>query len=262
MAVIKGVLGRKIGMTQVFKEGVTVPVTVISAGPCLVLEIKKKDIHGYNALKIGYEELKKNSKKYTKPLLGLYKKNNTKALKYMQEIRIDEKSSLDKYKVGQEIKVNIFKVGDFVDVTSFSKGKGFQGGVKRWGWRIGPKSHGSMSQRAIGSIGASSFPSRVLKGLHMPGHMGNDKVTVQNLEIVDINAENNVILIKGSVPGARKALMLIKSARKKESLLEIPEEKEEKDIKNNAAIEDAAGEEESTEKESIEEGNKDEEKQS
>jgi len=145
MATIKGILGRKVGMTQIFKSGVVLPVTVVSAGPCYVMEIKSKNTHGYDALKIGYEEMKANSKHATKPVLGQFKKVNIKPLRYLQEIRIEDQTVLEKYSVGQELKVDIFKVGEFVDVTADSKGKGFQGGVKRWGWSIGPKSHGSRS---------------------------------------------------------------------------------------------------------------------
>lgn len=237
MAVIKGILGKKIGMTQIFRDGEAIPVTVITAGPCYVLEIKRQEEHGYNALKIGYEEMKPNARKATKPVLGQFRKVNIKPLRYVKEIRIDDPSVLDKYQVGQELKVNIFKVGEYVDVTGKSKGKGFQGGVKRWGWHIGPKSHGSMSHRQIGSVGASSDPSRVFKGHHMPGHMGNERVTVQNLEVIDIDVDKNLILVKGAVPGARDTLLLIRSAKKKEAELIIEEPKgegetEQEELKN------------------------------
>jgi len=224
MTVIKGILGKKVGMTQVFKNGRVLPVTVVSAGPCYVMEIKKEQTHGYNALKIGYGEMKENSKHAKKPVLGQFKKAKLKPLRYLREIRIEDSAVLDKYTVGQEMKVDIFKTGEFVDVTAKSKGKGFQGGVKRWGWSIGPKSHGSRSHRAIGSIGASSSPSRVLKGLHMPGHMGSEFVTVQNLEVVDIDIEKNLILVKGGIPGAVNSLLVIKSAKKKTSDFILSEE--------------------------------------
>ena len=225
MAVIKGLLGKKIGMTQIFKDGKSVVVTVISAGPCYVLDIKRKESSGYNALKIGYEELKPNSRKATRPLLGSFKKIKVNPLKFIREIRIENPKVLNMYKIGEKISLDIFKVGEFLDISAVSKGKGFQGGVKRWGWHIGPRSHGSMSHRSIGSIGASSFPSRVLKGLHMPGHMGNENMTVQNLEIVDIDCEKNILLIKGSIPGAKDSLLVIKSAKKKYSELECPKKR-------------------------------------
>lgn len=221
MGVIKGILGKKIGMTHIFRDGEYIPLTVVSAGPCYVLEVKDKEKDGYSAIKIGYQELKINSKKATKPYLGQFKKIEQKPLRYLQEIRIDETGVLERYYVGQELKVDIFKIGEYVDVSAKSKGKGFQGGVKRWGWHIGPRSHGSMSHRAIGSVGASSDPSRVFKGLHMPGHMGDRQVTVQNLEVVDIDQDKNLILLKGSIPGAKNSLLLIRNAKKKVSSLEL-----------------------------------------
>ena len=238
MAVIKGIIGKKVGMTQIFKNGGVLPVTVVSAGPCYVMEIKKEQTHGYNALKIGYGEVKENSKHAKKPVLGQFKKAKLKPLRYLREIRIKDFAVLDKYNVGQEMKVDIFKVGEFVDVTSNSKGKGFQGGVKRWGWHIGPKSHGSRSHRAIGSIGASSYPSRVLKGLHMPGHMGSGSVTVQNLEVVDIDIEKNLILVKGGIPGAVNSLLVMKSSKKKASELILSEEGRQKSDKEDVKQEE------------------------
>lgn len=215
MAVIKGILGKKIGLTQVFKNGILIPVTIVSAGPCYILELKKKESHGYTALKIGYQELKAKSKRVTKTLVGQFKKMNLKPLRYLREIKIDDPNVLDKYQPGQELRVDIFKAGEFVDVTAKSKGKGFQGGVKRWGWHIGPKSHGSMSHRAVGSISSSSDPSRVFKGHHMAGHMGDRTVTVQNLKVVDIDRDKNLILIKGHIPGAKNSLVIITSAKKR-----------------------------------------------
>ena len=226
MAVVKGLLGKKIGMTQVFQENRAIPVTVISAGPCYVMAVKRREIDGYDAIKIGYEQVKPKKRRLTKPRLGEFNKLKIKPLKDVREIRIEDGSVLDNYKVGEELKVNIFKQGEFLDVTSYSKGKGFQGGVKRWGWSIGPKSHGSRSHRSIGSIGQSSSPSRVFKGLHMAGHMGDDKVTIQNLEIVDLNLENNLILLKGGIPGARNSMVILRSAKKKSSEFFKPEEQE------------------------------------
>ncbi len=227
MAVVKGLLGRKIGMTQIFQENKAIPVTVITAGPCYVMAVKKKERDGYDAIKLGYEQANlKKKKALIKPRLGEFDKLKIKPLKNAREIRIEDSSVLDNYKVGDELKINIFKQGEFLDITSYSKGKGFQGGVKRWGWSIGPKSHGSRSHRAIGSIGQSSSPSRVFKGLHMPGHMGDDKVTVQNIEIIDLDFENNLILLKGSIPGARNSMVVLKSAKKKSSEFFKPEEQE------------------------------------
>lgn len=225
MAVIKGLLGKKIGMTQVYKEGIAMPVTIIQAGPCYVLEIKTPQTHGYSAIKLGYEEIKETRVK--KPVMGMFKKLKIRPLRYVRELRIDDESVVNKYSPGQELKVNIFNVGEYVDITGNSKGKGFQGGVKRWGWHIGPRSHGSKSHRAIGSVGASSDPSRVWKGLHMAGHDGNETITVQNLEIVDIDEEHNLIVVKGAVPGARNSILMIRSAKKKPSQLVIPEPEQE-----------------------------------
>ncbi len=222
--VIKGILGKKIGMTQIFKDGSAIPVTVIQAGPCYVLEVKTPQTHGYSAIKIGYGEVKE--KKVKKPVMGMFSKLKMKPLKYIKEIRIENPEVLEKYSPGQELKVNIFNIGEYVDVTGNSKGKGFQGGVKRWGWHIGPRSHGSKSHRAIGSVGASSDPSRVWKGLHMAGHNGDEKVTVQNLEIVDIDVEKNLLVVKGCVPGAINSILIIRSAKKKDSELIIPESEE------------------------------------
>ena len=227
MTAIKGLLGKKIGMTQIFKENRVIPVTVVSAGPCYVMAIKKKDTDGYDAIKLGYGKVKPKKRTLTKPRLGEFNKLKIEPLKEMREIRIEDSSALDLYKVGEELKINIFKQGEFLDVTSRSKGKGFQGGVKRWGWSIGPKSHGSRSHRAIGSIGQSSDPSRVFRGLHMAGHMGDDKVTVQNIEIIDLDFENNLILLKGGIPGARNSMVILKSAKKKNAELFKPEEQEE-----------------------------------
>jgi large subunit ribosomal protein L3 len=219
--VVKGILGKKIGMTQVFKDGELVPVTIVTAGPCYVLEIKDEENFGYNAIKLGYEK----KEKANKPISGFFKKLGIENLKYTRELRIDKSQEVKKYKVGELIYVDIFKIGEFVDVIGVSKGKGFQGGIKRWGWHIGPKSHGSMSHRVIGSIGASSDPSRVLKGLHMPGHMGNKKVTIQNLEVIDVDKENNALLLKGAIPGARNSFLVIRNAKKK-PLVEISPKEE------------------------------------
>lgn len=200
-----GLLGKKLGMTQVFVEdGDFMPVTVIEAGPCVVLEVFD------NRVMLGFEE--KKEKNVPKPELGFYKKINVKPQRVIKEIPFDID---DKLSVGQRITVDIFEKKDFVDITGTSKGKGFQGGVKRWGWRGGPSGHGSMHHRRVGSIGGSSFPSRVWKGHHLPGRMGNEKKTVQNLEIVKVYKDKNLILVKGPVPGANNTYLEIRAAKKR-----------------------------------------------
>ncbi|MCM8800313.1 MAG: 50S ribosomal protein L3 [Candidatus Omnitrophica bacterium] len=199
------ILGKKIGMTQVFNsKGEFVPVTVVEAGPCLVLSIKDKKVQ------VGYEFVEE--RKLKKPILGIFKKLGLSCCRIIKEI---PKDTNREYKVGEEIKVNIFKEGEFVDVTGISKGKGFQGGVKRWGWSGGPKTHGSMSHRRIGSLGSSTTPGRVLKGHHLPGHMGVRKVTIQNLELVKVIPDKNILLIKGAVPGHRNSYLIIRKSKKK-----------------------------------------------
>lgn len=208
---MRSIIGRKLGMTQIFKDGEMMPVTAIEAGPCAVLDIKKPDKHGYAALLVGFEDIKKN--KLIKPELGIFEKAKVSPKKYIKELKIDE-SEVESYKPGDTVKVDIFKPGEQVDVSGISKGKGFQGVVKKYGFKGFPGSHGSRYHRAGGSIGASASPSKVFKGKNMPGQMGNRKVTVQNLEIVEIDTEKNLIFVKGSVPGAVKSLVLIKEAER------------------------------------------------
>lgn len=201
-----GLIGRKLGVTQVFSEsGEVIPVTVIEAGPCVVVQKKTQEKNGYNALQVGF--LEKEEKRLQKPLKGHFAKHGTKGFTVLREFKIED---VENYQSGQEIKVDIFTVGELVHVTGISKGKGFAGGVKRWGFRGGPATHGSMFHRAPGSVGASAFPSRVLKGKRLPGHMGNAQVTTKNLQVVDIRPEKNLILIKGAVPGARKTIVVVK----------------------------------------------------
>jgi len=200
-----GLLGKKIGMTQIFDEnGNFVPVTVVEAGPCPIIKINKK------TLLLGFEKIKED--KLKKPILGIYKKIGVSPCRIMKEVPFDENMEV---KVGQELKVDIFKEGEFLDVTGISKGKGFQGGMKRWGWSGGPQTHGSMSHRRIGSLGSSTFPGRTLKGHHLPGHMGARKVTVQNLKLVKVIPEKNLLLIKGAVPGSNNGYLVIRKAKKK-----------------------------------------------
>lgn len=200
-----GLLGRKIGMARIFSEnGQAVGVTAIEAGPCPVLAVKDKSIQ------LGFDALKKDRLK--KPISGYFKKLNIAPRKIIKEVSREPGKD---YKVGDELKVDLFKTGDFVDITGVSKGKGFQGGMKRWHWQGGPQTHGSTSHRRVGSIGSSTTPGRVFKGHHMPGHMGACQVTVQNLRVVKVDAQNNLLLLKGAVPGHKNSYLLVKKAKKK-----------------------------------------------
>lgn len=205
----KGILGRKIGMTQVFAEnGDLIPVTVIEATPNVVLQKKSAETDGYNAVQLGFED--KREKLANKPEKGHVAKANTAPKRFVKELR---EASLDGYEVGQEVKVDIFTAGEIVDVTGISKGKGFQGSIKRHGQSRGPMSHGSRYHRRPGSMGPVA-PNRVFKNKLLPGRMGGERITVQNLEIIKVDAERNLLLIKGNVPGAKKALITVKSAVK------------------------------------------------
>lgn len=206
----KGILGRKHGMTQIFDEkGEVIPVTVIEAGPCVVVQKKTVETDGYNAIQVGFGDVKE--KKLTKPLIGHFKKAGVPFKRYLREFRLDDISG---YEVGSEIKVDIFKPGDRVDVTGISKGKGFAGVVKRYGANRGPMSHGSKYHRRVGSMGATTDPGRTFKGKIMPGHMGHERVTIQNLEVVKVDPELNLLLVKGSVPGPKGSLLIIKDSVK------------------------------------------------
>lgn len=205
----KGILGRKIGMTQVFAEnGDLIPVTVVEAAPNVVLQMKSVETDGYEAIQLGFED--KREKLSNKPEKGHVAKANTAPKRFVREFR---GADLGQYEVGQEVKVDIFAEGEIVDVTGISKGKGFQGAIKRHGQSRGPMAHGSRYHRRPGSMGPVA-PNRVFKGKLLPGRMGGEQITVQNLEIVKVDAERNLLLIKGNVPGARKALVKIKSAVK------------------------------------------------
>ncbi len=205
-----GLIGKKIGITQFFKEdGMQIPVTLIEAGPCPILQIKMPDRDGYAALQLGFGQRRESL--INKPLKGHLKKSKVESTHIIREVRID---SCEPYKQGQLIDVSLFQPGDHVDVTGISIGKGFQGGMKRWHWRGGKASHGSMHHRQPGSIGASSFPSRVHKGKRLPGRMGGVQRTVQNLEVVKVDKEHNVIVVKGSVPGNENSYLLIKESKK------------------------------------------------
>lgn len=209
---MKGILGRKIGMTGVFaKDGKLIPVTVIEIEPNIVTQIKTKETDGYEAIQLA--SVNKREKLSNKPEQGHFKKSNSTPKRFLKEIRGVDVSS---YSIGQELKADVFTEGEIVDVTGTSKGKGFQGVIKRHNQSRGPMGHGSQYHRGVGSLG-TMLPMRVLPGKKMPGQMGGDKVTIQNLEIIQIDLENNVILIKGNVPGPKKSLVLVKSAVKKGS---------------------------------------------
>ena len=206
----KAILGTKIGMTQIFMEdGKVVPVTVISAEPNVVVQKKTVETDGYDAVQVGF--LAKKEKLANKPMKGHFAKADVPIKRFLREFRLDDVNALN---VGDQIAVDTFATGDKIDVTGISKGKGFAGSIKRHGQHIGPKAHGSGYHRGSGSMGACSDPSKVMKGKKLPGHMGVDKVTVQNLEIVKVDKENNLICIKGGIPGAKGGLIVIKNSVK------------------------------------------------
>lgn len=207
----KFILGKKVGMTQVFNEdGLSIPVTVIQAGPCTVLQKKSVETDGYDAVKVGYDDVE--DKKLNKPERGLFAKLKLSSKKTIKEFRAEDSA---KYEVGQDIKVaDMFQAGDKIDVSGISKGKGFQGTIKRYGQKGGPETHGSMYHRRVGSMGSNTSPARVFKGKKLPGHMGLDNVTVQNLDIVRVDSERNLLLVKGAVPGPKGGLLVIKDTVK------------------------------------------------
>ena len=208
----KGIIARKLGMTQIFDEsGKFIPVTVVEAGPCTVTQKKTAEIDGYEAIQLGFSDVKE--KHQTKPQKGHFGKNSLNVKKYLREFRLEDVSALN---VGDEVKADIFAEGDKIDVTGTSKGKGFAGVIKRWGQHRGPMTHGSGFHRSSGSMGACSDPSRVYKGKKLAGHMGCEKVTVQNLDVVKVMADKNLILIKGAVPGAKGGILVLKDTVKKQ----------------------------------------------
>jgi len=209
---VNGILGIKLGMAQVFAEdGTAVPCTVLQAGPCVVVQRRTKQKDGYDAVQLGLVEFIK-PQRVNKPMTGHFKKANVAPLRLLRELRLEE--SAEETKVGDRVLVDGFQTGEYVDVTGISKGKGFQGGVKRWHFRGGDATHGSMFHRAPGGIGASSFPSRVWPGQHFPGHMGHQRVTVKNLRVVKVDAEENLLLVRGAVPGPNGAYIMIRKARR------------------------------------------------
>ena len=206
----KAILATKIGMTQIFNEdGVLIPVTVLQAGPCVVTQVKTMENDGYEAVQVGFVD--KREQRVTKPMKGHFDKAGVAYKRYVREFKFENASE---YTVAQEIKADIFAAGDKIDATAISKGKGFQGAIKRHGQHRGPMAHGSKFHRHQGSNGAASDPSRVFKGKKMPGQMGHKKITIQNLEVVKVDAENNLLLVKGAVPGPKKALVTIKETVK------------------------------------------------
>lgn len=205
-----GIIGRKIGMTQIFDEaGSVVPVTVVEAGPMFVTQIKTVETDGYNAIQVAFEDLKEN--RANKPVKGHFAKAGVSLKKYVREFRVEDTSE---FTVGQEIKADILEAGILVDVQGNSKGKGTAGTIKRWNQSRGPETHGSKFHRAAGSLGAASYPARVIKGMHMAGRMGNETSTVQNLELVKVDAEQNIILVKGAVPGPKGGIVTVRKAIK------------------------------------------------
>jgi large subunit ribosomal protein L3 len=204
-----GLIGKKLGMTRIFdNDGLAMPVTVIEAGPCFVVQKKTAAKDGYEALQMGFD--RQALTKCNKPEKGHFEKHGGKSgFKHLRELRVAESTGFEE---GQEITVEVFEIGDRVDVIGTSKGKGFAGTIKRWNFHRGPMGHGSMSHRAPGSIGASAYPSRVVKGKKLPGHMGNNRVTIKNLEVVDVRPDENLLVVKGAVPGPRQGLVLIQKA--------------------------------------------------
>lgn len=206
----KAILTKKVGMTQIFNEdGVLTPVTVLQAGPCVVTQVKTVENDGYSAVQVGFGDIRE--KLVNKPQKGHFAKAGVDAKRFVKEFRFEDAES---YKLGQEIKVDVFAAGEKIDATAKSKGKGFQGAIKRHGQHRGPMAHGSKYHRHAGSNGSATTPGRVFKGKRMPGHMGCVKVTVQNLEVVRVDAAQNIILVKGSVPGPKKSLVVIREAVK------------------------------------------------
>jgi len=228
-------------MTQIFDEdGIRIPVTVLEGGPCSVLGVKTKERDGYDAVQLGFEEVKE--KDLSKPKLGFFKKNGASPKRWVREIRLEKPGD---YQVGQALDVDLFTKGDYVTVTGITIGKGFQGGVKRWHWKGGRATRGSMHHRAPGSIGSSSDPSRVWKGHHLPGHMGDQRRTIENLEVVDVDKENHLLLVKGSVPG-KSGVVVISASKKKThkvvrrpAVAAEPEERKKSEEKPKAAAKPA-----------------------
>lgn len=205
----RGLLGRKLGMSSLFSaDGEQVPVTVLQVGPCVVTQIKTKSTDGYDALQVGFIE--KTLSRTSKPLQGHFKKSGSEAYAFVRELVVDNPSE---YRLGDVLTVDLFRVGELVDVTGISKGRGFAGVMRRWGFHGGRKTHGATLHRAPGSVGASATPSKIIKGRKMPGHHGNRRVTVRNLQIVDVRPDQNLLIVKGAVPGSRSGLIEVRKPK-------------------------------------------------
>ena len=232
-----GLLGKKLGMTHVYDEyGRRRAVTAIEAGPCTVIQLREPARHGYQAVQVGFESVKESA--LTKPELGQLKKAGTTPFRYVREFRLPV-SDTGEWKVGQQLTVELFKAYELVDVTGVSIGKGFQGGMKRWHWKGGGRTHGSTSHRAPGSIGSTTTPGRVWRGHHLPGHMGADRVTVQNVRIARLDPEHHLLLIEGAVPGGERELVIISKSQKRPGLIKKPQAfqtvvEEEEELSKNA----------------------------
>ncbi len=214
-----GLLAKKLGMTQLFNEhGRVIAVTVLQAGPCTVTQVKEPTKDGYRAIQVGFEPVKE--RRLTKALQGHLKKSGDGRFRYLGEFRLPSDGAQQiAYALGQQLTVDLFKEGELVDVTGVSIGKGFQGGVRRWNWKGGPATHGSTSHRAPGSIGSTTTPGRVIKGHHLPGHMGNRRVTVQNVRIMKVDAQGHLLLIQGAVPGPEQRLVIVRRSTKKPDVI-------------------------------------------
>lgn len=206
----KAILGRKLGMSQIFTaEGIVIPVTIVEAGPCAIVQVKTAEKDGYEAIQVGFGE--KKEKNINKPVKGHFSKSQLKPKRYLREFRTEEG---DKFEVGQEIKCDTFVVGDKVDVVGTTKGRGFTGTIQRWNTSRGPMAHGSGYHRGVGSLSANSDPSRVFKNKKMPGHYGDEQVTIKNLEIARVDKARNLLFIKGGIPGAKDSLVVVKQTLK------------------------------------------------
>ena len=232
-----GLLAKKIRTTELFNEhGRAVAVTVLQAGPCTITQVKTPARDTYHAVQVGFETVQ--ARKVSKPLQGHFKKSNSGPFRYLREFRIAD----GEFQVGQQLTVELFKEGELVDLTGTSIGKGFQGGMKRWHWKGGPETHGSMSHRAPGSIGSTTSPGRVWKGHHLPGHMGDARVTIQNVRIMKIDSQENLLIVQGAVPGPERRLVMVRKAVKRpgvitkaKGLQELVGETEEETSKKKAA---------------------------
>ena len=218
-----GLLGKKLGMTHTYDAyGRRMAVTAVQAGPCTVMQLREPARHRYTAVQVGFEPIA--DAKLTKPEAGQFKHVGTSPFRYVREFRLPKNGEPNgEWKVGQQLTIDMFKQYELVDVTGISIGKGFQGGMKRWGWKGGPQTHGSMSHRAPGSIGSTTTPGRVIKGHHLPGHMGDAQVTVQNVRVVAVDLEHHLLLIEGALPGAKQGLVTIRKSVKRRDVVKKPE---------------------------------------